>query len=84
MNRDGQQEVLTPFWERVSRGEGVECLFFHQKRRCRFLGDRKYWTMTECDVIGVDAGHDVLERALPYRDRRDFVIRQGDTGKREE
>lgn len=40
--------------------------------------------MTACADIGVDAGHDVLERALPYQDRPDFVIRQGDTGKRKE
>ena len=83
VNRDGQQELLAEFCERISRGEGVECRFFHQKRRYLFLGDYKYWTMTECADIDLEAGDEVLNRALLYRDRRDFVIRQGDTGKRE-
>ena len=43
----------------------------------------KYWTMTECSEIDLDADDYVLNRALLYRDRRDFVIRRGDTGKRE-
>ena len=46
------------------------------------LGDYKYWTMTECADIDLD-DDEVLNRALLYRDRRDFVIRKGDTGKRE-
>ena len=48
----------------------------------RLLGDYKYWTMTECADIDLD-DDEVLNRALLYRDRRDFVIRKGDTGKRE-
>ena len=40
--------------------------------------------MTECSDIDLDTDDAVLNRALLYRDRRDFVIRQGDTGKREE
>lgn len=80
MSRDGQQEVLTPFFERVSRGGCVECLFFHQKLKDLFLaGDYKYWTMKGCTDFDLDAGDNV-----PYRDRREFMIRQGDTGKREE
>ena len=82
-NRDGQQELLAAFCERISRGEGVECQFFRQKRKYLFLGGFKYWTMTECTDIDLTAREDVLNRALLYRDRRDFVIRQGDTGKRE-
>ena len=39
--------------------------------------------MTECTDVDLDASDEVLNRALLYRDRRDFVIRQGDTGKRE-
>ena len=39
VNRDGQQELLAAFCERISRGEGVECRFFHQKRPYLFLGD---------------------------------------------
>ena len=84
VNRDGQQELLAAFCERIGRGEGVECQFFHQKRKYLFFDDYKYWTMTECADIDMDTGDAVLNRALLYRDRRDFVIRQGDTGKREE
>ena len=84
VNRDGQQELLAAFCERIRRGEGVECQFFHQTRRYLFLGSYKYWTMTECADIDLDTDDYVLNRALLYKDRRDFVIRTGDTGKREE
>lgn len=84
IKKDGQQELLAAFCERIQRGEGVECWFFHQKRRYLFLGGYKYWTMTECPDIDLEADDDVLNRAPLYYDRRDFVIKQGDTGKREE
>ena len=83
VRKDGQQELLAAFCERINRGEGVECRFFHQKRRYLFLGDYKYWIMTECAAVDLTAGDEVLNRALLYRDRRDFVIQKGDTGKRE-
>ena len=84
IKKDGQHELLAEFCERIGRGEGVECQFFHQRRRYLFLGDYKYWTMTECPDIDLDAEDDeVLNRALLYRDRRDFVIQPGDAGKRE-
>ena len=83
VNRDGQRELLAAFCERIARGEGVECQFFHQKRKYLFLGDCKYWTMRECAEINLKARDEVLNRALLYRDRRDFVIRLGDSGKRE-
>ena len=83
VNRDGQRELLAAFCERISRGEGVECRFFHQKHEHLFLSHYKYWTMTDCPDIDLDAGDTVLNRALPYRDRRDFEIRRGDTGRRE-
>ena len=82
IKRDGQQELLAAFCERIERGEGVECRFFHQKRKYLFLGDYKYWTMTECADIDLDDGDYVLNRALLYRDRRDFDICRGDTGVR--
>ena len=78
---DGQQELLAKFCERIERGEGVECVFFNQRRKYLFLGEYKYWTMTECPDIDLDADDYVLNRALLYRDRRDFVIQSGDTGK---
>ena len=83
VHRDGQRELLAAFCERIERGEGVECRFFHQRRRYLFLGDYKYWTMTECADIDLEADDYVLNRALLYRDRRDFAIRKGDTGKRD-
>ena len=82
IRKDGQEELLAAFCERIERGEGVECRFFHQTRRYLFLDDYKYWIMVECEEVarGVDAG--VINRARLYRDRRDFVIQRGDTGKR--
>ncbi|MCY4576611.1 MAG: hypothetical protein OXC55_08490 [Chloroflexi bacterium] len=44
-----------------------------------FLGSYKYWMMSNVENINLD---DVLNRAPPYRDRRDFDIRLGDTGTR--
>ena len=40
--------------------------------------------MTDCADIDVDVEDDVLNRAPLYRDRRDFVIRPGDSGMRED
>ena len=38
--------------------------------------------MTHWDAIDLDDGQDyVLNRARLYRDRRDFVIQSGDTGR---
>ena len=74
--------MLAAFCERILRCEGVECRFFHQKRKYLFLGDYKYWVMTDCSEIDLEKSDEVLNRALLYRDRRDFVIKAGDTGKR--
>jgi hypothetical protein len=83
VKRDGQQELLAAFCARIEQGEGVECEFFHQKRMYLFLGDYKYWTMTDCPYIDLDKDDYVLNRARLYHDRRDFVIRDGDSGRRE-
>ena len=50
-------------------------------QRCRylFLDDHKYWTMTDCADIDPETDDYVLNRALLYRDRRDFAIKPGDT-----
>ena len=45
-------------------------MFFGQKRQYLFLGGHKYWTMTDCPDIDLDADDDVLNRALLYKDRR--------------
>ena len=84
IKKDGQQALLAAFCARIAAGEGVECWFFHQKRRYLFLGDYKYWTMTDCADIDLESDDYVLNRALLYRDRRDFVIRPGDSGIRKE
>ena len=84
IQKDGQQELLTVFCQRILRGEGVEGRFFHQSRQYLFLGDYKYWTMTECADIDPETYDGVLNRALLFKDRRDFIIRRGDTAKRKE
>ena len=84
IKKDGQEELLAAFCERIARGEGVECAFFGQRRKYLFLGEHKYWTMTDCPDMDLEAEDYVLNRALLYRDRRDFVIEPGDTGTREE
>ncbi len=73
IEKDGQQELLAAFHSRIGRGEGVERRFFHRTRKYLFLGEHKYWTMLADDDM-------ILNRALLYKDRRDFVIREGDTG----
>lgn len=75
MNKDQQRVLVAAFNERIARGEGVECQFFHQKKKYLFLGNYKYWTEG-----GFDDDEIVLNRALLYRDRRDFRIKQGDSG----
>ncbi len=82
VKKDRQEHLLAAFCERIALGEGVECQFFHQTRRYLFLGDHKYWTMTDCADIDLEADDYVLNRARLYRDRRDFVIKGGDTGAR--
>ena len=80
VKRDGQRDLLAAFCTRIARGEGVECRFFGQRRMYLFLGEHKYWTMTECSDIDLDTDDYVLNRAVLYRDRRDFVVESGDTG----
>ena len=80
--KDGQQELLEAVCERFRAGEGVACRFFSMNNTYLFVGDHKYWLMTHWDDLepGVDY---VLNRARLYRDRRDFVIQPGDTGRPE-
>ena len=78
--KDQQQELLEAVCDRFRAGEGVACRFFRINNTYLFIADHKYWLMTHWDEIqpGVDY---VLNRARLYRDRRDFVIQDGDTGK---
>lgn len=48
-----------------------------------FIGNYKYWLMTHRDDLKPGENY-VLNRARLYRDRRNFVIQPGDTGKPED
>ena len=84
IQRDGQQELLAEFCRRVLQGEGIEGHFYHQTRPYLFLAGYKYWVMDDVEDIDPETYDSVLNRALLYRDRRDFAIRPGDTAHREE
>ncbi len=55
----------------MAGARGVEC-WFHQKRKYLFLGDYKYWTITECPEINLDVEDYFYNRALLYHDRRNL------------
>jgi ADP-ribosylglycohydrolase len=67
-------------------GEGLQGRFFSFTTVYLFIGEYKYWFMTPHDEIDLDSTEDdyVLNRARLYRDRRDFLIQPGDTGRRED
>ena len=84
--RDDQKELLAAVCDRFRAKEGVPCRFFTRENTYLFVGDHKYWLMTDYDNIDPlnDEGDYVLNRAPLYRDRRDFVIQPGDSGKPED
>lgn len=83
--KDGQGELIELVCARFRAGEGVADTFFGRPNTYLFIGDCKYWLMTHWEAVDLDDGQDyVLNRARLYRDRRDFVIQPGDTGKRED
>ena len=84
--KDGQQELLDAVCERFRAGEGVASRFFKMNNTYLFIGEHKYWFMTDYNDIDPynDEGDYVLNRARLYRDRRDFVIQPGDTGRPDE
>ena len=84
--KDDQRDLLRVICERFRTGEGVHCRFFRMNTVYLFIGDHKYWLMTHYDEVDPDKpgkGY-VINRAPLYRDRRDFVIQEGDTGRRED
>ena len=88
IKKDKQEELLKAVCKRISAGEGVDGRFFPLKNKYLFIGDYKYWLLPPCDEIDLDniASDEkdyVLNRALLYRDRRDFLIREGDNGRRD-
>ena len=83
--KDDQRELFETVIARFLAGEGVNGSFFGRPNRYLFVGDHKYWFMTPAEAVDLDDGQDyVLNRARLYRDRRDFLIQPGDTGKRED
>ena len=81
--KDGQCELLEAICQRFRAGEGVSARFFRMNNTYLFIGDHKYWLMTDYNDIDPHNGEGdyVINRARLYRDRRDFVIQPGDTGK---
>ena len=83
--KDGQHELFELVCARFRAGESVVGTFFGRPNTYLFIGEHKYWLMTHWAAVNLDDGQDyVLNRACLYRDRRDFVIQTGDTGKRED
>ena len=83
--KDNQRELLAAVCGRFLAKEGVVSRFFRMENTYLFIGDYKYWLMTDYNDIDAynDEGDYVLNRARLYRDRRDFVIQPGDSGKPE-
>jgi len=79
LQEDVQRELLEAVCERFRNGEGVPCRFFAMDNLYLFIGDYKYWLMIPPDQVDWD-DEEVLNRARLCRDRRDFVIQDGDTG----
>ena len=72
--------MLEAVCERFRAGEGVAGRFFCMTNTYIFVGNYKYWLMTHWDNVMPGASY-VPNRVRLYRDRRDFVIQLGDTGK---
>ena len=85
-DKDNQRQLLDAICARFRAGEGVACRFFRMNNTYLFIGDYKYWLMTDYNNIDPynDADDYVINRARLYRDRRDFIIQPGDTGKPED
>ena len=86
LQKDGERELMAAVRDRMKADEGLVGRFFSTTPTYLFIGDYKYWFMTHHDVIDLeqDDTEHVLNRVRLYRDRRDFVIQAGDTGKRED
>ena len=83
IKKDKQEELFNAVCKRFCAGEGVDGKFFRMKNKYLFIGDYKYWLMTPCTEIDLKKDDYVLNRALIYRDRRDFLIKYGDNGRRD-
>ena len=83
IKKDKQEELFNAVCKRFCAGEGVDGKFFSMKNRYLFIGDYKYWLMTPCTEIDLEKDDYVLNRAPIYRDRRDFLIKDGDNERRD-
>ena len=83
--KDNQRDLLAAMCERFRAGEGVACRFFSMRNTYLFIGEHKYWLMTDFNHIDPyrDQVDYVLNRARLYRDRRDFIIQPSDSGRPE-
>lgn len=81
--KDNQGDLFEQIIARFQAGEGVTGYFFRDKMTYLFVGDYKYWFMTHWDEIDPGGAEFVLNRCRLYRDRRDFIIQPGDSGKSE-
>ena len=84
--KDNQRELLAAVCERFRAGEGVAGRFFSMSNAYLFIGEYKYWLMSDYNRIDPhsDPRDYVINRARLYRDRRDFVVQSGDSGKPED
>jgi ADP-ribosylglycohydrolase len=86
VKEDRQRELFEAVRSRMCAGEGLQGRFFKFSTTYLFVGDYRYWFMTPHAQIDLDATEEdfVLNRVRLYRDRRDFLIQQGDTGRPED
>ena len=84
--KDDQRELLAAICERFRSGEGVPGRFFKMNNTYLFIGEYKYWLMTHINEIDPlkDGDGYVINRCRLYKDRRDFIIQPGDTGRHED
>ena len=84
--KDDQRELLAAICGRFRDGEGVACRFFRMNNTYLFTGEHKYWLMTDYNDIDPynDVEDYVINRAGLYKERRDFIIQPGDTGRPED
>ena len=81
LRRDGQRELFAGVARRFKDGEGVKGRFFGTRPTYLFLGAFKYWfdpPLEDLDSL-IEGEEYVLNRALLFHDRRDFIIQPGDT-----
>lgn len=90
LQKDGERDLMKAVCERIHDGEAFNGYFFRRPTIYLFIGDYKYWFMSDRDTIKAipDVGDDnrevVLTRARLYHDSRDFYIQFGDTGMRDD